>query len=213
MGIFNPENDFWQFIAKIADVLMLSVAWLFLSLPVVTLGAATAGLYDAAVKCVLEGRNGTMVRFWETFRRELRSSLLPTLLWGGVCALLIAGVWAVRSRVVFEGAAAVVLLAVWYAVLLVPVGCLCWMFPLLSRFTFDAKGLITTALRFTLGYFPRTLLIVVMAVAGVIAGGWLLVPMLVAPALVALGWAGLMEPVFQKYMPAPPGSREEREEE
>ncbi len=200
-GLFNPQAPFWRLIGKFADVLGLSVAWLFLSLPVVTAGAASAALYDATARCVLGPQSGPFLRFWTTFRRELKTSALATLLWGGVCALLIWAVWAVRGQIVFQGAAAVVLLAVWYAVLLVPVGALCWMFPLLSRFTFDVKGLIVTALRFTLGYFPRTVLAAVAAVAGVALSLWLLVPMLVLPCLVGMVWVGVMEPVFQKYTP------------
>jgi len=196
---FDPQAPLWRGVGKFADVLALSIAWLFLSLPVVTLGAASAALYDATARCVLGPQSGPLLRFWTTFRREWKTSALATLLWGGLCALLIWGVWAVRARIVFQGAAAVVLLAVWYAVLLVPVGALCWMFPLLSRFTFDVKGLILTSLRLTLGYFPRTAAIVLAAVAGAILSLWLLVPMLVLPCLVAMVWVKVMEGVFSKY--------------
>ncbi len=196
---FNPESSFWRGIGKFADILGLSLLWLFLSLPVLTLGAATAALYDAAVKCVLGRESGPFRRFWTTFRRELKTGALATLLWGGVCLLLIRGVWVLRAGVVFEGTAAVLVLALWYAVLLIPVGALCWMFPLLSRFTFSVKKLISTALRLTLGYFPRTAGVVLAALAGVILSVWLTLPMLVAPCLVAMAWGKLMEGVFQKY--------------
>ena len=48
--IFNPESPFWRRTGSMADVLGLSALWLILSLPVVTWGAATAALYDAAVR-------------------------------------------------------------------------------------------------------------------------------------------------------------------
>lgn len=199
-SIFDPQNSFWRAIGKFADVLMLSVAWLFLSLPVFTLGAATAGLYNAAYKCVLKGENGTLAHFWDTFKAEFKTSTLCTLLWGGLCALLIWGVWTVRAQVVFEGVTAAVLLAVWFAVLLIPVGCLCWMFPLLSRFTFSVGGLIATSLKLTIACFPRTFVVVALALAAVILSDWLWLPMLVLPCLVAMGWSAMMEPVFKRYM-------------
>ena len=43
-GIFNPENDFWRLIEKLVDLFLLSVFWLVCSLPVFTLGPATAAL-------------------------------------------------------------------------------------------------------------------------------------------------------------------------
>ncbi len=200
-GFFDPQAPLWRGVGRFADVLALSVAWLFLSLPVVTAGAATAALYDSAAKCVLGGQNGALSRFWDTFRRELKGSIPALLVWGGACALLIRLIWAIRARIEFQGAPAAVLLAAWYAVLLVPVGALCWMFPLLSRFTFSWKGLIATSLRLALGYLPRTFLIVLCAVGGVILSLWLLVPMLVLPCLVAMAWVKAMEGVFLRYTP------------
>lgn len=197
--VFDPLSPFWQGIGKFADVLMLSILWLFLSLPVVTLGAATAALYDATARCVVGGAQGPLGRFWATFKRELRTGTAATLIWGGVCALLIWGVWALRERVAFEGAAAVIVLALWYAVLLLPVGMLCWMFPTLSRFTLPAGRLIPTAARLAMGYFPRTILIVLSALAGVLTSVWLTLPMLAAPCLVAMAWTKLMEGVFRRY--------------
>lgn len=179
---------------------MLSVLWFFASLPLVTLGAATAGVYNAAAKCIIKGENGVWAHFWETFKREFATAALATLLWGGLCALLTWGVWTIRAQVVFEGMTAVILLAVWFAVLLIPVGCLCWMFPLLSRFTFSVGGLIATSLKLTIAYLPRTFVVVALGLAGVILCVWLLLPVVIVPCLVALGWSVMMEPVFQRYM-------------
>ena len=50
-GIFNPENDFWRLIEKLVDLFLLSVFWLVCSLPVFTLGPATAALYRSPVSC------------------------------------------------------------------------------------------------------------------------------------------------------------------
>ena len=49
-GIFNPENDFWRLIEKLVDLFLLSVFWLVCSLPVFTLGPATAALYRTTVR-------------------------------------------------------------------------------------------------------------------------------------------------------------------
>jgi len=116
-----------------------------------------------------------------------------------VCVLLGLGVWAIRARMNFQGVAAVLVLAAWYVVLLLPVGALCWMFPLLSRFSFTPGQLIATGLRFAIGYFPYTVGISISAAAAVAISGWLLVPMLVLPCLTALVWTFPMERVFRPY--------------
>ena len=202
--IFNPENDFWRLIAKFADVLALSVLWLVCSVPLVTLGAATAALYDASVKCVRGGEKASWRRFLRTFRRELPTAALVTVLWG---ALLLGMVWILR--VLWAGAQADVARAPAAAaanivLLQIPAGAICWMFPLLSRFTFRAGGLMVTALRFTLGYLLQTAVIVLTALAAAVAVRLLVVPVLILPCLVALVWSLLMEPLFRKHAPGGP---------
>ena len=70
-SIFNPENSFWQALDHLADLLILSLLWLVCSLPLVTVGASTAALYDAMARCVRGGEPMPWRRFWQTFRREL----------------------------------------------------------------------------------------------------------------------------------------------
>ena len=203
-SVFNPENDFWQLIAKFADVLALSVLWMLCSLPVVTLGAATAALYDAAVKCVRGGEKASWRRFLRTFRRELPTAAAATVAWG---ALLLAMIWILRilwAGALADVAGAPVAAAAYFVLLLIPAGALCWMFPILSRFTFRAGALMVTALRFALGYLLQTALIVLVTLAAVLAVRILVVPVLILPCLVVLVWSLLMEPLFRKHAPGGP---------
>ena len=62
-GIFNPENDFWRLIEKLVDLFLLSVFWLVCSLPVFTLGPATAALYRTVVRCI----RGSERKSWSLF--------------------------------------------------------------------------------------------------------------------------------------------------
>ena len=50
--IFDPENKFWSFIGKIADVTCMSVLWAATSLPLVTLGASTTAFYAYTMRQV-----------------------------------------------------------------------------------------------------------------------------------------------------------------
>ena len=76
---------------------------------------------------------------------------------------------------------------------------LCWVFPLLSRFTFGTAALNLTALRLGLGHILRSVAL------GLVTGGAALVcylftsPIIFLPALVALFWSWLMELVFKSY--------------
>ena len=71
-GIFNPENKFWDFIGKLADVTFMSMLWLITSLPIVTAGAATTAFYDFTMHQVND-REGTVWRsYFRSFRKNFR---------------------------------------------------------------------------------------------------------------------------------------------
>ena len=46
---FNSETGIWRFFGWVGDIVMLSLLWVLCSVPLVTMGAASTALYDAAV--------------------------------------------------------------------------------------------------------------------------------------------------------------------
>lgn len=203
-SLFNPEALVWRWMSHLADVLVLSLLWLLLSLPLFTLGAATTALYDAAARCVRRGNHGAWRRFFHTFRAEFLTSTLVTVVWG----LLLSGLfWIFRqlwAAALAVGAGMSVVAAAYLVALLIPAGAFCWMFPLLSRFTFRPLGLIWTSLQFSLAHLPSTAAVVLFTLAAGVASGYLLLPMLVSPCLTALFWSLLMERAFDRHMPERP---------
>lgn len=197
-SFFNPENGLWRLLGYLGDVLILSFLWIVCSLPLLTAGAATAALYDAVVSDFRRGETDYLQRFLRTFKRELVGSLLPTLLWGGVLGLLF---WLLdRFASAASGNAAYVAAIALLVLLLLPLGCACWVFPLLSRFTLRFGALNGNAVRLALGYLPRTLLIAASALGGLyLTLRFLLLPVFFLPPLMMLLWSWWMEPVFQKY--------------
>lgn len=197
-SLFNSENWIWQPFGLVADFMILSCLWLIFSIPMVTVGAASAAMYDCCARCIKDGDRALFSRFFRTFRRELLKSIPSTLLWAAILGLLF---FLIRS---FIGSATgtdinLVLAYAMVVFLAVAVGIASWVFPLLSRFTFDFASLNMTAIRLALAHLPRT-----MALGAVnIAAGWLclrlLMPVMVAPGIAALLSAYLLEPVFKPY--------------
>ena len=197
-SLFNSENWIWQPFSWVADFLVLSCLWLICSIPVVTAGAASAAMYDCCARCLKDGERELFSRFFRTFRRELISGIPSLLLW----AAILSGAWLLIRG--FTGSAAGTEMNLVFAygmmVLLgVLVGIASWVFPLLSRFTFNFAGLNTTALRLSLAHLPRTMLLGVVNVAS----GWLcitfLFPVMVVPGIAGLISAFILEPVFKTY--------------
>lgn len=212
-SIFDPEKGLWRLMSRLVDVLSLSLLWTFCSLPVITLGAATAALYDAAARGMRGQERSPWKRFLRTFRRELGASAAVTVVWGILLAALTAILGLLWQAQVNDVAGAPVLLAAFLVLLLLPVGAACWMFPLLSRFTFRPAGLIMTSLRFAVGYLPYTLVIVVITALAALSVWMLWLPVFVMPCVTALLWSLPMERAFRKYMPAEGSPAPEDEEQ
>ena len=90
-SLFNPDAFLWRWCSRILDIMILSLFWLVCSLPVVTAGAASAALYDAAVHGIRRDEAGAYVRFFRTFRRELKTAVLAVLPWEAAAALVLWG--------------------------------------------------------------------------------------------------------------------------
>lgn len=211
---FNPEKGIWAWLSTLVDVFGLSIAWIFLCLPVVTAGPATAALYYAVVKCVRGRESGAFGYFFRSFRDNFKTGLKTTLIVLPAAALLLALHHIVRWYGTRVGGVLYVLYVAQYFALMVPAGMLCWLFPLLGRFDYRVKELFRTAFQLTLVHLPSTVVIVLLsaqAAALCLTYWW---PALFAPAAAMLLVSLFTERVFQKYVPelAPQEAEEPGEE-
>lgn len=195
---FNPEGLVWKPLGKLGDLVMLSLLWGICSIPLVTVGPATAALYDCTAHCVRRGEDGLFARFRQTFRAELRTGLCSALLWAAILGALFLLRALLMRRLGYAGAGGAVGMAT-LVVLLVPTGMACWVFPLLSRFTFTFGALQGAAVRLALGHILRTLALAVLALLGTELCLRFVSPLIFTPGLVALLWSYLLEPVFARY--------------
>ena len=80
----NTNNQFVAAVNKAADMVILSVLWVVCSLPIVTIGAASAALYHAVAKSIRSDFASAAGSFWQAFKGNLRACVPFTL----VCLVL-----------------------------------------------------------------------------------------------------------------------------
>ena len=197
-AIFRPYGPVWNFCNTITDVLLLSLLWCGCSLPLITLGASTTALYDAAVHGIRYREPGLYRRFFRTFRREWKTSVPVTLLWG---AVLLFGfyVLALLDEAAAEEAMAGVMAGGYRVLMGIPLTCACWSGMLLSRFSYKFRDLTANALRFLPVHLLQSLAVGVFT--------WVVcrycfhypIALTFAPAVTVIGWSLVAEPVFKKY--------------
>ena len=201
MNFFNPDNWLWRGFGRLADFFILSALWMICSIPVVTIGAASIALYDTVAHCFRYQEGGMVSRFFRTFKRELVRGILLTVVWA-VVGYLFNVSYQIVAQLGDGSTFWTVVSLVYFVILVIPVGIGCWAIGLESRFAYSFKALHKNAAMFTMGYFPRTLAIVVIFALfyNVVINMFFMVIFL--PALMVNLQSMFMEPVFRKYMPA-----------
>lgn len=198
-NIFNPDSPLMITMAQITDCIFLSLLWLLCCFPVITAGASCAALYDSVYRAYRQGEKNSWGRFFSVFKRNLRPSLLPTLLFLGLLALIFkALVWAWNGAVlsglswaVFAAAALLCVLAL---------GVLGLMFPVLSRFENSFLGLVKNTLFLALAKLPSTLILGMLYALGILLCLRFVFPLFFLPALITLISTVPVEKMFRPYM-------------
>lgn len=207
---FNPEKGIWAWLSVLVDVCGLSILWVFLCLPLVTAGPATAALYYTVVKCVRSRDSGAFGYYLRSFRANFKTGLLAGLIVLPL-ALLLAGHHIVRWYGTRLGGGAYVLYVAYYFALILPAGVLCWLFPLLGRFEYTVGGLFRMAFQLTAAHLPSTVVVVLLTAQTAVfclERWW---PVLFMPAVAALLVSLFMERIFQLHSPEKPREGEDTE--
>lgn len=205
---FNPEKGIWVWLSTLVDICGLSIVWIFLCLPVVTAGPATAALYYTVVKCVRGRESGAFGYFFRSFRANFKTGFLAGLIAFPAAVLLWGGHLVMRWYGTRLGGAAYVLYVAHYFALILPAGVLCWLFPLLGRFDYGVGGLFRTAFQLTMAHLPSTVVVVLLTVQTAvlcIRRWW---PVLFMPALAVLLISLFFERIFQKHLPPEAGGED-----
>ena len=68
---YNQDSKFWHFATLVADFILLNLLFIFLCIPIITIGPALAALMHTTLK-LSEDENRTLVKpFWNEFKKML----------------------------------------------------------------------------------------------------------------------------------------------
>lgn len=197
--LFSPDQPLMIVLSRITDCIFLSLFWLLVSFPVVTVGLATTALYDGVYWGFRRKDRNPWLRFGKSLKRNWKASLLPTVVFlavfsglgVGMIKLWNAAVAAQVSWLVFAAAAfgAVVIL-----------GILSVLFPMLSRFENSPGTLLKNTVFLSLANLPRTVGLGMINAVTIGLCVRFVIPVCFLPAVAALLGSYLIEPMFRPYM-------------
>lgn len=185
--------------ARIGDLIGLSICWMLCSLPLFTAGAAMVALYDAVVHCVRREERGTFVRYFRSFRDNFMPSLPATLVFWAAEGLLL---WAFSVAYVMAlGGNGLAVMLVYADLIFFCIPLAVWLMGMttVSRFTFRGKELISVALKLTFRHLPTAALVTVVVLAAALVVRMLILPAAILPGVAALIISLPLERLFRRY--------------
>ena len=197
----NPDNALMITMTQITDCIFLSLFFLIGCVPVVTIGASFAALYDATFRGFRKGDKHCWGRFLQVYKTNWKASVVPTLVFLFCISALTKTLIALWNSAVAGNIGWMLFSGLTFVGVLV-IGILSVLFPLLSRFENSLSGLLKNTVFLAMANMPRTLALGLLnAVSGLLCVFFIL-PLFFLPSLAALIGSLFLEPMFKPYMPS-----------
>ena len=157
-----------QLLGRVWDLMLLNFLTILCCIPLVTVGAAMAAMHTILLKMV-RGEESYIIRpYFKAFKDNLRQA---TPIWlFMVLVLLILGGGIYISNVVLASFPAV-LKVIQFFMLILALMLYMYVFPCVARFENSFSGTIGNSAKLAIGYFPRTVGMILVTIA-VAAAGW-----------------------------------------
>lgn len=197
--IFSPDNLFWKLISKAVDFIGLSLFWALLSLPIVTIGPATCGLYHAMTHSMRlwDEDPGAFSVMFKAFKDNIKKGVVVTIICEILGVLLALGYMIMKAN--WGSNLGAVMFTAYDLALFLPIGMAIYIFPTMATFEQSLKEYIVNALFLTIRHIPTTIILVLMYVEGIIFVIEKWSPIFFTPSLLALLTSFFLERIYRKY--------------
>lgn len=207
-GMFNPENKFWMFMDKVMNATIISLLWLVFSLPIVTIGASTAAVFQFTLHQVVDEEGYIWKSFIKAFRQNFKQA---TILWLGQLAigtfLLFDLYMCIQMQVPVS--IKIPVFGVLGGICLIWLLTAMYMLPILAIFQVTVKQVVRDSFVMAMGNLVASLVILaIYAGFAALAYMWpILMPFCVGLAIFVSSY--LFHTIFSKYMHPSRGDSEE----
>lgn len=198
-NFFNYDNGIMSTVARVADTITLGVLWVLCSVPIFTVGAASAAFYYAYNRCIRMKMDYAWKTFFAAFKSNFKQATQIWLIVLGMILVIVADCYLLS----FMQNAHFLISLIQAAIIVLTLFSVIWMlylFPYLSRFDVPNKAVMKNCALIALANMPLSLLLLVLF--AVCAVGFVFVPLLnlFIPSLYIVFANKMLEKIFRKYM-------------
>lgn len=160
-SLFNLDNPVWNFMGKVADLVILNLLALICSIPIVTIGASWTAMYFVTIRMVRKEEGYIIRDFFRSFKENFKQATIIWLIVLAVAAVFIGDIFIYNMmpdqipKLVMIGVVALSYLAL---------GTVVYVFPVLSRFQNTIKNTIKNAFLLSVVNIPFTLILIALLV-------------------------------------------------
>lgn len=200
-NFFNLDNPIFTFLSKVCDLLFLSIVWVLLCIPVITIGPANTALYYAVVKVVRRERGYLFREFFKSFRLNFKRGAIIGVILTIIFAVLAFDIYLSWGNIGEKGKQGSIMLGVFVAITVLTLCFSLYIFPILSRFDMTIMQLIKAAIFMSIKHLPYTIGMVAVTIAVIVGTAFFQILIFFAPAVCVLINSLLMERILKKYVP------------
>lgn len=196
-SVFAYGGPVFTWGSKAFDLMLVSIWWILGSLPIVTIGASAAAIYDAVSRSVVEDRESVTERFWATWKNSLKIGSLH-----GLSSFLLSALFLLNfgiSSKLFHGHVQWLLCALYLVLFLAVMAVCCYLFPLISRYRMPFGWYLEPAVFCTYHYPLQTIAGIALLMAGYYAVYRFPLTVLLVPGFFTWFLNGLVEKKIRSF--------------
>ena len=198
-NFFNTDGVIHKVSTLICDILILSLLWLFFSIPLVTIGASTTALFFFTTRRI-SNREGTLWRdFWNSFKSNFKQATLIWLMIVAVGFLLFVSVSSINA--IDNPTLRILILFMQIPMIIEFILVSLYIFPILSRFEVSLGEVLKSAFTMANRHILTSISFLVIALTVILAASFFPIFFLVGIGVYAYFSSFLFMRVFRKYRP------------
>ncbi len=197
--LFDVDSPAMAFLRKCGEMLVANLLWALCSIPVITVGAATAALYHVSFKVIGDEDVFIFKTFFGAFKENFRQA---TVIWLAMLAVLVGTVFEIHfvlNLAAMDEAVRTILLCVFALVLLLWFLLYIYVFAVQAYFRNTIRNTVFNGVIFGLSYYGYSVLMVILD-ALALYFGILYAPILV-PMVPILMNAWFIRNIFLRHLP------------